>query len=132
MQLLTEELRAQLPGIYAQADNPDPTVHAKFFTPDAGWTWFVTEGQETEEDFTFFGYVNGHCLELGYFSLKELLLARGPMKLPIERDLHFEPAPWSKVKRRERLQEADDGHATETLLNHEVMNHPLQALFENE
>lgn len=103
MQLLTEELRAQLPAIYGQSENPDPRVYAKFFTPDAGWTWYATEGQQDEEDFTFFGYVNGHELELGYFSLKELLAHRGPMKLPIERDLGFEAAPWSEVKRREGL-----------------------------
>jgi hypothetical protein len=77
--------------------------YAKFFTPDSSWTWFVTEGQEDEDDFTFFGYVKGHCLELGYFSLKELQAVRGPLKLPIERHLHFAPAPWSEVKRREGL-----------------------------
>ena len=105
MELLTEELRAQLPGIYAQTENPDPMVYARFFTPDAGWTWYVIEGQEDEDDFTFFGYVKGHCLELGYFSLKELQSVSGPMKLPIERDLHFEPAPWSEVKKKEGLEE---------------------------
>ncbi len=108
MKLLTKELRAQLPGIYAQTENPDPMVYAKFFTPDAGWTWYVTEGQEDEDDFTFFGYVKGHCLELGYFSLKELQSVRGPMKLPIERDLHFESSPWSKVKKREGLEETPE------------------------
>jgi hypothetical protein len=101
MQLLTAELLAQLPGIYAQTEIPDPMVYARFFTPDAGWTWYVTEGQEDEDDFTFFGYVQGHCLEMGYFSLKELLLARGPMSLPVERDLLFTPAPWSEVKKSE-------------------------------
>lgn len=108
MQLLTAELLTQLPAIYAQTENPDPIVYAKFFTPDAGWTWFVTEGQEDEDDFTFFGYVKGHCLELGYFSLKELLSAQGPMKLPVERDLFFESAPWSEVKKREGLENAVD------------------------
>lgn len=106
MQLLTTELLAQLPAIYGQTENPDPMVYARFFTPDSGWTWYVTEGQEDEDDFTFFGYVRGHCLEMGYFSLKELLLARGPMNLPVERDLLFTPAPWSEVKTRERLEDA--------------------------
>lgn len=103
MQLLTEELRAQLPGIYGQTENPDPTVYVKFFTPDSNWTWFVTEGQQEEDAFICFGYVNGHCLELGYFSLDELQSVRGPNGLPIERDLYFEPAPWSEVKKREGL-----------------------------
>src|SRR5689334_20152871 len=104
MQLLTDELRAQLPRLYGQEGREDPTIYAKFFTPDSNWTWFVTEGQQEDEDFIFFGWVNGHCLEAGYFSLNELQEARGPMGLPIERDLHFEPAPWSEVKRREGLE----------------------------
>jgi len=106
MELLTEELRAQLPAIYAQTEHPDPLVYAKFFTPDASWTWYVTEGQQEEDNFIFFGYVNGHCLELGYFSLAELERVRGPLQLPIERDLHFAPAPWSEVKQREGLADA--------------------------
>jgi hypothetical protein len=39
MKLLTAELRASLPPLYAQEKNTDPTVHAKFFTPDSQWTW---------------------------------------------------------------------------------------------
>jgi hypothetical protein len=35
--------------------------------------------------------VNGIELELGYFSLKELQQTCGPLGLPIERDVHFEP-----------------------------------------
>ncbi len=105
MQLLTAELLAQLPAIYGQVKNPDPMVYARFFTPDAGWTWYVTEGQEDEDDFTFFGYVRGHCLEPGYFSLKELLLAQGPMRLSVERDLLFKPVLWSEVKKNEGLED---------------------------
>lgn len=41
------------------------------------------------EEVTFFGLVKGHELELGYFSYNELLLARGPFGLGIERDMHF-------------------------------------------
>ena len=35
----------------------------------------------------FFGLVEGHVKELGYFSLSELQRVKGPMGLPIERDL---------------------------------------------
>lgn len=106
MELLTAELRAQLPGIYAQAEEPDPMVYAKFFTPDSGWTWYVTEGQEEEDDFAFFGYVKGQCWELGYFSLKELQAVRGSLGLAIERDLDFTPVRWSEVKQKERQEGA--------------------------
>ena len=45
MKLLIPELRASLPPLYSQENVPDPVVHAKFFTPDSNWTWYVTEGQ---------------------------------------------------------------------------------------
>jgi hypothetical protein len=100
MQLLTAELRAVLPKLYAQQDADDPIVHAKFFTPDSSWTWYVTEGQEEEGDFLFFGYVVGLESEWGYFLLSELESVRGPLRLPIERDLYFEPGLFSRVVRR--------------------------------
>ena len=102
MILLPKELVEQLPALYAQENEKDPMVYAKFFTPDAGWTWYVTEGSETEDrsDFIFFGYVIGQAREWGYFSLKDLTSARGPLGLPIERDLHFKPARFSEVIER--------------------------------
>ena len=103
MQLLTEELRRSLPPLYAQEKVEDPIVHIKFFTPDSSWTWFATEGSQEEDDFIFFGYVIGHFPEWGYFALSELEEARGPLGLPIERDLDFKLAPFSQVKQRYHL-----------------------------
>ena len=40
MELLTAELQAQLPLLYAQEELNDKMVFAKFFTPDSNWTWF--------------------------------------------------------------------------------------------
>ena len=97
MKLLTAELRASLPPLYAQEKVPDPIVHAKFFTPDSNWTWYVTEGEAEEDDFRFFGYVCGQEEEWGYFVLSELESVRGPFGLAIERDLHFKPGPFAKV-----------------------------------
>ncbi len=102
MELLTEELRADLPPLCRQEHVPDPTVHVKLFTPDSSWTWFVTEGRPEAGDFLFFGYVVGHEEEWGYFCLSELESARGPLGLPIERDLYFEPGPISEVLNRFR------------------------------
>ena len=97
MELLTDELRAQLPALYAQEKEKDPMVYAKFFTPWTGWTWFVTEGSQEGEDFIFFGYVIGFEKEWGYFSLNELSSVRGPGGLTIERDLHFTPKRKSQI-----------------------------------
>ena len=97
MNLLTEELRKQLPALYSQESEDDPIVYAKFFTPDSNWTWYVTEGSAEDGDYRFFGFVRGFENEWGYFLLSELQSARGPMGLPIERDLYFEPGQFTDV-----------------------------------
>lgn len=106
MELLPDELRAQLPPLYAQQSTTNPTIYAKFFSPYINWTWFVAEGAAEEGDFIFFGYVIGFEEEWGYFSLNELQSERGPLDVPIvERDLHFTPGPLEDVIakfRRER------------------------------
>ena len=98
MKLLTKALRKQIPSLYSTEDQEDPIVQAKFFTPDSSWTWYVTEFDGED---IFFGYVLGHEAEFGYFSLSELESVRGPLGLPIERDLHFEPTKLSTVKKQE-------------------------------
>ncbi len=103
MKLLTKELRDQLPPLYSQEKEEDPIVYAKFFTPDSNWTWYVFEGEQADDDFMFFGYVNGFELEAGYFALSELESIRGPFGMLIERDIYFKPRPWSEVRKREGL-----------------------------
>ena len=95
MELLTSEIKAQLPLLYTTENEPDPTARVKFFTPDSSWTWYATEFDGED---LFFGLVQGHCEELGYFSLSELQSVKGPMGLPIERDLYFEPTALSKLR----------------------------------
>jgi hypothetical protein len=107
---LTKALVKRLPALYAQEENPDPMVVSKFFTPDAGWTWYAIEGSPVDDDgyydtdkekvdFVFFGLVSGLEVELGYFSLSELKSLRGKFGLPVERDLHFQPTRLSEVKK---------------------------------
>lgn len=61
-------------------------VIAKFFTPWTNWTWYATEFDGND---LFFGLVDGHEKEWGYFSLRELESVSGPFGLKIERDLYF-------------------------------------------
>jgi len=103
MQLLTEELKQQIPALYSQENEKDPIVYCKFFDPTGSWTWYVTEGEETDNDeFLFFGFVIGFDAELGYFTLSQLQTAKqgltGLRALPIERDLYFSPCRLSEVK----------------------------------
>ena len=105
MQLITSEIRAKLPALYAQENDSDPMVYIKFFDPTGSWSWYVTEGEETDNgDFLFFGLVIGFEAELGYFTLTQLKHAKdkctGLQALPIERDLYFTPRRLSEVKKQ--------------------------------
>jgi hypothetical protein len=95
MKLLTQEIRKKLPDIGSQADNLNPTIIVKFFCPWNHWTWFA---YEFDGEDIFFGYVKGDFDEIGSFSLSELESVKGPMRLTIERDIHFRPKPLSQCK----------------------------------
>ena len=96
MELLTEEIREQLPELYANEEiGLAAQALVKFFTPDANWTWYASE---FDGDDIFFGLVIGHMAEFGYFSLSELESVRGPWGLPIERDLDFEPTSLKELR----------------------------------
>jgi hypothetical protein len=99
MKLLTKEILAKLPPLGSQSDDSDPVIQCKFFTADAGWTWYVVDGSPEPEtgDFIFFGYVVGPCPEWGNFSLNELQSVRGALGLPVERDLHFRRQRFSEL-----------------------------------
>ena len=90
MNLLTKELRAKLPALYTNENTPigDQIVICKFFITWSNWTWYALEFDGKD---LFFGLVEGHERELGYFSLSELQGLRNTVGLGVERDLHFEP-----------------------------------------
>lgn len=95
MELMTKELREQVPPLYATEDEKDPMLVCKFFHARSGWTWYAIE---FDGDDLFFGLVEGHFTELGYFSLSELEGFRDGWGLGIERDIHFEPKRLSEVR----------------------------------
>jgi hypothetical protein len=65
------------------------TAYLKWFTPDADWTWYVTELDPDKG--ICYGVVSGLETEWGTFTLQEVQQVRGSLGLPVERDLHFEP-----------------------------------------
>jgi len=88
-ELLDQDSRERLPPLYANEEiGLAALAQVKFFTPDSNWTWYASEFDGED---IFFGLVSGFELELGYFALSELESVRGPLGLPIERDLYFEP-----------------------------------------
>ncbi len=101
MKLLTKEIKKTLPKLYSQEKVKDPTCKLKFFTPDSSFTWYIIEGEQQDGDWLFFGKVISHMCpegELGYVSLEELESVRGPLGLPVERDMWFNPTPLSECK----------------------------------
>jgi len=53
--------------------------------------------------------VSGLEVELGYFSLSELESVKGPLGLPIERDLFFEPQTLIELVRIHKNADQYDG-----------------------
>ena len=116
MKLLTKELRNKFTDIYAQdGKGGDSIAFAKLFTPDSSWIWYIVSGEPAiedgvEVDFTFFGLVDGHEKEIGYFSFNELASLRGPLGLPIERDLHFKPTTLREIAPEKFREENNHGY----------------------
>jgi hypothetical protein len=99
MELITKEIADKIPKLY-EKENIDPIVYVKLFTPDANWSWFITE-ISIDKDICF-GLVISPFVkdgEMGYFSLNELKTVRGKLGLPAERDLWFKPKKLSDLKR---------------------------------
>lgn len=95
MMLLTKEIADKLlaNGI-ASANSEGGIDHkpvVKLFTPDGSATWLLSELDPTDPDIAF-----GLCdlglgfPELGSVRISEIKQVRGAMRLPVERDLHFE------------------------------------------
>lgn len=98
--LLDVESREKLPPLYANEElGLLALAIIKFFTPDSNWTWYASEFDKED---TFFGLVSGFEVELGYFSLSELQSVRGPLGLPIERDLHYDPITLKELMEKHR------------------------------
>ena len=72
----------------------------KYFNPYGTGTWYFSE-YDPEYD-TFFGLSVLQFRELGYSSNKEMRELRAPpFKLPLERDIWFEPKVLSEIMEAE-------------------------------
>lgn len=97
MELLPPELEAQLPPLYSTEKMEDTAklVWISYFHPMSSWHWYVLEYDPGDR--TFFGLVDGHEAELGYFSLDELKSVN-VHGLPIERDMWWEPRTLKELQ----------------------------------
>ncbi len=96
--LIKEDQLKDIPNLYGTERSLNPICQIKLFTPDSLWSWYIIEFSQ-EDKTTCYGYVQGLDSELGYFSLEELEAAKGPLGLPIERDISFTPTALSMVKK---------------------------------
>jgi len=98
--LIPQTLLSDIPALYETEGVSNPLCYVKLLTPDSNWTWFIMEISKDDNQ-TCFGYVVGLDSELGFFSLAEIESAHGPLGLAVERDIWFEPTPFSQIKRDE-------------------------------
>ena len=92
----TDEERAQLLANGQASKNSQGGIDhqpvVKLFTPDAQATWLLSELYPDDPTIAF-----GLCdlgqgfPEMGDVSITELEALRGPVGLPVEKDLHFTP-----------------------------------------
>ena len=104
MELLTDELQKQAEDQYPKGADFDQDIVAKFFTPWSNWTWYLMNKQPGED--YCWGIVDGHDVEAGSFSIKELEEIAGPFDMEIERDLYFSPIKandlWKELHEEQR------------------------------
>ena len=95
-ELIPQEIRKQVPPLYATEDIADPVAYLKLFLD--GWTWYITE-LSIDGDIAFGFVVSPFGSELGFFSINEIKDIEGSIGLGFERDLYFKPTPLSKIKK---------------------------------
>lgn len=72
----------------------DAEVLFKLFSPVGMATWYITEGDQYDDDWEFFGYCILNDLEMsefGYVTLNQLKSLRLPYGLSVEREIRFKP-----------------------------------------
>jgi hypothetical protein len=88
----TERLIANCQAQIVRMDDRQPDIDfkpvVKLFTPDAQCTWLLTELGLDDIAFGLADLGLG-CPELGFISMHEIRDLRGPLGLPVERDMHF-------------------------------------------
>jgi len=98
MQLLNKTCLKKVPNLYTQENKgEDAIVHLKFFID--GFTWYLTELDQTTGQ--AFGYVYNAAYggELGYFDLTELAQLKGSVGHGVERDRYWKPTTLAEVRK---------------------------------
>ena len=93
MELVTKEqmekLRANGRGMMETDISFEVWPVVKLFAPDANATWLLAWVEPDLPDHAW-GLCDLGCPEIGLVRLSEIAAVRGPLGLPVERDLYFE------------------------------------------
>jgi hypothetical protein len=95
MKLLTKSITEKATKQYDRGSDMEQMVVAKFFNPVGSWTWYLMNMAENGD--YCWGIVDGHAVEMGSFSIKELEDLQLPLGMKIERDLYFEPVKANEL-----------------------------------
>ena len=80
----------------ANRETSDPLIVARYFNPAWAQTWYMTE--YSADDGIFFCFVTGMPFpEWGTVALSDFIELQLPLWLKIERDLYFDPKPFSEA-----------------------------------
>jgi hypothetical protein len=97
MKLMTKAIEKAARKQYDKGwDFKTQKVVAKFFDPSGPYTWYLINQDPDDTDYLW-GFVKGHEVEQGSFSLFDLTEHKGPLGLGIERDKFFKPMPATEV-----------------------------------
>jgi hypothetical protein len=105
MELLTDELRRQLPSIrklHNPADEDRCMIYARFFTLRTGVAFYVAEGEARQSDYLFWGLVTAPQFKFPsrfQITLGQLQTNDWLGQEPCQRDEHFQPALWGAIER---------------------------------
>ena len=95
MKLMTKEIKEKAQKQFDKGSDMDQMVVANYFDAMGGWKWFLMN-MDKDGDYCW-GIVDGHAVEMGSFSMRELQSIQLPLGLGIERDLCFEPVKASEL-----------------------------------
>ena len=82
-------------SLYSQERKKDPLVILEVFIPNQNMYWLLTEGNEEDEDFTFFGYCRIHYGEFSYVSFNDFY----GLNYDIKYIHHKKPVRLSELKK---------------------------------
>ena len=105
MELLTDELRRQLPPIrkiHNPIEEEQCMIYGKFFTPRSGVTFYVAEGEQRNSEYVLWGLLIAPQFKFPLrfqIALDRLQTKNWLGKEPCQRDEHLQSTRWGTVER---------------------------------